>query len=183
DPADHPRLRGVWRGGGACRHQSARPHGRDLQLAVCPARARRRGGLRAGDPWHLDRLHPVLPVGAAAEGGGTRMSAVTASPPATAVASGTRSAARWLTGAIILLLCAWVLLPIYLIAVNALSAPADVTGWPKRAYPGFDFGSLSFFINYAGVARALLNSVLVAALTMLLAIGLGAPAGYAIARF
>lgn len=111
------------------------------------------------------------------------MSAVTASPPATAVASGTRSAARWLTGAIILLLCAWVLLPIYLIAVNALSAPADVTGWPKRAYPGFDFGSLSFFINYAGVARALLNSVLVAALTMLLAIGLGAPAGYAIARF
>ncbi len=33
------------------------------------------------------------------------------------------------------------------------------------------------------MARALLNSILVAALTMVLAIGLGAPAGYALARF
>lgn len=94
-----------------------------------------------------------------------------------------RKAGRFLTMAIVAVLCAWVLLPIYLIAVNAMSAPADVTGWPKRAWPGFDFGSLSFFVNYAGVARAMLNSVLVAALTMILAIGLGAPAGYALARF
>ena len=94
-----------------------------------------------------------------------------------------RKAGRLLTWAIVAVLCAWVLLPIYLIAVNAMSAPADVTGWPKRAWPGFDFGSLSFFVNYAGVARAMMNSVLVAALTMILAIGLGAPAGYALARF
>ncbi len=33
------------------------------------------------------------------------------------------------------------------------------------------------------MARALLNSILVAGLTMVLAIGLGAPAGYALARF
>jgi multiple sugar transport system permease protein len=95
----------------------------------------------------------------------------------------TRTAGRLLQAAIVLVICAWVLLPIYLIAVNAMSAPADVTGWPKRAWPGFDFGSLNFFISYAGVARALLNSVLVAVLTMVLAIGLGAPAGYALARF
>ena len=94
-----------------------------------------------------------------------------------------RKAGRFLNMAIVFVLCAWVLLPIYLIAVNAMSSPADVTGWPKRAWPGFDFGSLSFFINYAGVARAMLNSVLVAVLTMILAIGLGAPAGYALARF
>lgn len=110
------------------------------------------------------------------------MSAATEAVAAPTVADA-RKAGRFLNLAIVFVLCAWVLLPIYLIAVNAMSAPSDVTGWPKRAWPGFDFGSLSFFLNYAGVARALLNSVLVAALTMILAIGLGAPAGYALARF
>ena len=94
-----------------------------------------------------------------------------------------RSAGRFLNAAIVAVLCAWVLVPIYLILVNAMSAPADVMGWPKRAWPGFDFGSLSFFVNYAGVAWALFNSAIVALLTMALAIGLGAPAGYALARF
>src|SRR5688572_17825646 len=94
-----------------------------------------------------------------------------------------RSAGRFLTGAVVALLCAWVLVPIYLIVVNALSSPADVMGWPKRAWPGLDFGSLLFFVNYSGVAAALVNSIIVAGLTMVLAIGLGAPAGYALARF
>ena len=94
-----------------------------------------------------------------------------------------RSAGRFLTGAVVALLCAWVLVPIYLIMVNALSSPADVMGWPKRAWPGLDFGSLLFFVNYSGVAAALVNSIIVAGLTMVLAIGLGAPAGYALARF
>jgi multiple sugar transport system permease protein len=82
-----------------------------------------------------------------------------------------------------LVLCAWVLGPIYLIMVNAMSAPAQVTQWPKSFVPGFDFGSLSFFVNYAGVARALMNSMLVAVVTMVMAIGIGAPAGYALARY
>ena len=77
----------------------------------------------------------------------------------------------------------WVLLPIYLLTVNAISAPETVTGWPKSGLPRFDLGSLSFFANYAGVARALLNSILVATFTMVFAIVLGAPAGYALARF
>jgi len=94
-----------------------------------------------------------------------------------------RRAGRFLNIAIVTVLCAWVLVPIYLILVNSMSAPADVMGWPKRAWPGFDFGSLSFFVNYAGVADALLNSIIVAVLTMVLSIGLGAPAGYALARF
>lgn len=109
-----------------------------------------------------------------------------ASPAEVVVASArpeVRSAGRFLNGAIVALLCAWVLVPIYLIVVNALSSPADVMGWPKRAWPGFDFGSLLFFVNYSGVAAALVNSIIVAGLTMVLAIGLGAPAGYALARF
>jgi multiple sugar transport system permease protein len=95
----------------------------------------------------------------------------------------TRSAGRLLQASVVILLCAWVLLPIYFIIVNAMSMPADVMGWPKRAWPGFDFASLQFFINYTGVASALVNSIIVAMLTMVLAIGLGAPAGYALARF
>lgn len=54
---------------------------------------------------------------------------------------------------------------------------------PETLLSSFDFGSLSFFINFAGVTRALRNSVLVATLTVILSIGLGAPAGYALSRF
>ncbi len=111
------------------------------------------------------------------------MTAAATADIAAPAAAEVRSAGRFLNAAIVALLCAWVLVPIYLIVVNALSAPADVMGWPKRASPGFDFGSLLFFINYSGVAAALLNSIIVAVLTMVLAIGLGAPAGYALARF
>jgi multiple sugar transport system permease protein len=83
----------------------------------------------------------------------------------------------------VILLGLWVLAPIYLIVVNALNSPDAVNAWPKLPWPTFDLASLSFFWNYAGVARALMNSILVATLTMALAILLGAPAGYALARF
>ncbi|MER9975529.1 carbohydrate ABC transporter permease [Mesorhizobium sp. M0085] len=94
-----------------------------------------------------------------------------------------RKAGNWLLVATVILLCVWVLLPIYLLIVNALSSPEEVTAFPKRFFPSFDFGSLAFFINFAGVAKALWNSVLVATLTMILSIGFGAPAGYALSRF
>lgn len=94
-----------------------------------------------------------------------------------------RRRARQLTKALVILLGAWVLVPIYLLVVNSLSSPAEVNGFPKSFVPSFDTGSLSFFLGFAGVTRALLNSVLVAALTMVLSIGLGAPAGYALSRF
>ena len=109
------------------------------------------------------------------------MSAITEAPvPAVADA---RKAGDWLLIATAILLCVWVLLPIYLLIVNALSSPDEVTAFPKRFFPSFDLGSLSFFIEFAGVARALWNSVLVATLTMILSIGFGAPAGYALSRF
>lgn len=94
-----------------------------------------------------------------------------------------RSSGRWVFAAGVLLLCVWVLLPIYLLFVNALSSPEEVTGFPKRFFPSFDLASLSFFFQFQGVAAALRNSVLTALLTMILAIGLGAPAGYALSRF
>jgi multiple sugar transport system permease protein len=109
------------------------------------------------------------------------MSATAAAP--SAVATRSVSAGGWMTIAIVVILCAWVLLPIYLIAVNALSSPQDVSAFPKDFVPAFDFGSVEFFIQFRGVASALMNSIIVALLTMILAIGLGAPAGYALARF
>lgn len=93
------------------------------------------------------------------------------------------AAKRWLWAAVIAILCLWVLAPIYLVLVNALSTPGEVAGWPKSFVPSFTTDSLAFFLNFRGVAQALLNSVIVAAMTMVLSIAIGAPAGYALARF
>ena len=81
------------------------------------------------------------------------------------------------------LLLVWVLGPIWLLFVNALSSPSEVTGFPKSFVPSFDLASLTFFFEFAGVAEALWNSIRVAVLTMILSIGIGAPAGYALTRF
>lgn len=110
--------------------------------------------------------------------------AETAAPsPPEAASSDSRKAGNTLLIASVVLLCIWVLLPIYLLAVNALSSPQEVTGFPKRFLPSFDLGSLTFFANFEGVGRALWNSLVVAVLTMVLSIGFGAPAGYALSRF
>ena len=83
-----------------------------------------------------------------------------------------------------MLLCVWVLLPIYLLVVNALSAPGEVTGFPKRSGPSFDLGSLQFFLDFARRARRRCGTrSWWRVLTMILSIGLGAPAGYALSRF
>ena len=95
----------------------------------------------------------------------------------------TRSAARFLFVTAIVLICAWVLVPIYLLLVNTLSSPSEVSGFPKTGIPSFDFSSIQFFLSFAGVLKALGNSLLVAVLTMILSIGIGAPAGYALSRF
>jgi multiple sugar transport system permease protein len=92
-------------------------------------------------------------------------------------------ASRFLFRAGIAFLVLWVLVPIWLLFVNALSAPSEVTGFPKRFWPSFDMASLQFFWNFQGVTNALWNSVKVAVLTMILSIGMGAPAGYALSRF
>lgn len=94
-----------------------------------------------------------------------------------------RRRGRWLAGTSVLFLCAWVLGPIYLLFLNALSTPGDVAMFPKRWLPSFDFENLRFFVGFEGVLGALGNSALVATLTMVLSIGLGAPAGYALSRF
>lgn len=83
-----------------------------------------------------------------------------------------------------LLVAAWVLLPIYLIALNAFAPRDAIYAWPKSFVPGeFSFSTLGFFFGVSGVWEATLNSVIVAGLTVLMSLAMGLPAGYALARF
>lgn len=86
----------------------------------------------------------------------------------------------WIASALALL---W-LFPVYMIAVSALSSKADLLAWPKSWLPTeLSMETMSFFVHVNGVWDSVLNSAVVAALTMVFAIILGAPAGYALARF
>lgn len=78
---------------------------------------------------------------------------------------------------------AWVLLPLYFLMVNAFSSPASVAQFPKDFWPEGNTESLRFLLGFNGVVSALINSLAVAAMTMVISIALGAPAGYAIARY
>lgn len=94
-----------------------------------------------------------------------------------------RRAGRMVYGAAVVVLCAWVLVPLYFLLINTLSSPEAVNAFPKAFVPEFDLGSLQFFASFAGMLAALKNSVLVAVVTMILSIAIGAPAGYALSRF
>ncbi len=78
----------------------------------------------------------------------------------------------------------WVLLPIYLITVNAFSSREAVSAWPRFAFPNpFSLETIGFFFSVDGVWRSVRNSLFVALLTMIFSLTLGAPAGYALARY
>lgn len=102
---------------------------------------------------------------------------------ATDLGADTRKAGRFLYTATVVFLCAWVIVPIYFLLINTLSSPETVNSFPKPFFPEFDLGSLTFFAGFAGMLTALKNSVLVAAMTMVMSILIGAPAGYALSRF
>jgi multiple sugar transport system permease protein len=94
-----------------------------------------------------------------------------------------RRTGRFVHVSAVVLLCAWVLVPLYFLVINTLSAPATVNSFPKPFFPEFDLGSLRFFAGFGGMLDALKNSIIVASMTMVMAIVIGAPAGYALSRF
>lgn len=110
------------------------------------------------------------------------MSSPTASISSTTTASIKRRGRILVTTAIILL-CAWVLFPLYLLLLNTLSSEEQIYSFPKSFLPSFNLENLRFFIGYNGVLPSVLNSVIVAMMTMTMAICFGAPAGYALSRF
>ncbi len=81
-------------------------------------------------------------------------------------------------------LALWVLVPFYLIFLSAFSRPNDVFTYPKPLLPtDLSIETMQTFLNSTGVVPSLINSVIVAVLTIVLSLALGAPAGYALARF
>ena len=78
----------------------------------------------------------------------------------------------------------WILIPIYLIAVAAFSPPDVIYGWPKSLIPKvLSWDTMRFFVNAQYVLPSVGNSVIVALLTLILSLLVGAPAGYALARY
>lgn len=82
------------------------------------------------------------------------------------------------------ILAIWILAPIYLITITAFSPRSVVYAYPKDIIPQeFSAETMRFFVNSTGVIDSLKNSVIVAIVTLLFSSLIGAPAGYAIARF
>jgi multiple sugar transport system permease protein len=79
----------------------------------------------------------------------------------------------------------WILIPIYFIASMALTTPANVRAYPKSVLPfiPFSFDTVRFFLNSRGIIPGIINSIIVAAITLFLSTLIAAPAGYAISRY
>ncbi|GAC1406560.1 MAG: carbohydrate ABC transporter permease [Chloroflexota bacterium] len=97
-----------------------------------------------------------------------------------------RSAARrnTLLYVVAIVLTLFMLAPIWLIFVAAFSPQSDVYIFPKPLFPQhFSTDTMSFFLNSTGVRPSAKNSVIVGIGTLFLSLVIGAPAGYAVARF
>lgn len=78
----------------------------------------------------------------------------------------------------------FILVPIYLIAVAAFTPRAVLNGFPKPLLPiSISTDTMQAFLSTRGVAPSIVNSIAVGLLTLVLSTLLGAPAGYALARF
>jgi multiple sugar transport system permease protein len=83
-----------------------------------------------------------------------------------------------------ILMALWVIVPIYLIGVAAFGEQLAVYTYPRPFFPEpFSTETMAFFLRSAGVLAATRSSVVVALLTLGFSTLIGAPAGYAIARF
>ena len=78
----------------------------------------------------------------------------------------------------------WVLAPILLVTLAAFTPRLELYGWPKTLIPSeFTIDSIVGFAQAYGVIESTINSIMVALLTVILSVLIGAPAGYALARF
>jgi multiple sugar transport system permease protein len=94
------------------------------------------------------------------------------------------SARRLLLWTGIAVLLAWVLVPIYFVALGAFGGRLGVFRWPKSIWPtDVSFAPMMQFLAIEGVFSALVNSLIAAGLTVVFSVLLGAPAGYALARY
>jgi multiple sugar transport system permease protein len=91
---------------------------------------------------------------------------------------------RGLTYLAATLLALFILVPIYLIAVSAFTPRESAFDFPRSVIPAeLSTDTILFFLNASGVIDAFWRSVMVALITLALSLLIGAPAGYAIARY
>jgi multiple sugar transport system permease protein len=82
------------------------------------------------------------------------------------------------------LFAVWILAPVYFITLAAFSTEDDVYTYPKKLTPtNLSTETLEFFFDSSGIMEALWTSIEVAALTLVITLAVGTPAGYALARF
>ncbi len=79
----------------------------------------------------------------------------------------------------------WILVPMYFLFSMAFTDQETVRSYPKNVLPfvPFSTSTMRFFLESEGVASGLANSLIVALLSLILSTALGAPAGYAVARY
>lgn len=84
-----------------------------------------------------------------------------------------------------ILISLWILIPIFLIASMAFTTPEEVRSYPKNVLPfiRFSLATMRFFLNSEGILPGVINSVIVAVITLLLSTVIAAPAGYATSRY
>ncbi len=81
-------------------------------------------------------------------------------------------------------LAIWALIPFYLIAMSAFTPQANVSDYPKSFVPtSVSVATMQLFLESSGIVPSLLNSLIVALVTVVAGLALGAPAAYALARF
>jgi len=84
--------------------------------------------------------------------------------------------------AILIALC--ILIPIYLIMIAAFSPRDVIYSWPKALFPqAISLETMRFFLNSYKVLDSVRNSAIVAVLTLVVSLVIGAPAGYGLARY
>jgi multiple sugar transport system permease protein len=74
--------------------------------------------------------------------------------------------------------------PVYLITLSAFATRAELNRFPKALWPrGVSAGTMRAFLGSTGVLPSFINSVEVGLATLVISSLVGAPAGYAIARY
>jgi multiple sugar transport system permease protein len=81
-------------------------------------------------------------------------------------------------------LAIWALIPFYLITVSALTPQSNLTQYPKALLPSsVSVATMQLFLESSGIVPAVLNSLIVALVTVAVGLVFGAPAAYALARY
>lgn len=107
-----------------------------------------------------------------------------ATPDLGATLARRRGPTRWPLYALAIALTVFLLFPIYLITIAALSPRAALFAFPKSLVPtAISTETLAFFLGSRGVLSSAWNSVLVGLITLVISLVIGAPAGYALARY